>query len=223
MAHQKDLESILQEVGAVVDQDPATPSGDDLTVQVKYAALALEEWGNAYQWKQLKVQHDLGFTLSGTSIGLPGNFKDFMSPMYEHSPGLDAADEYQVIPPEGRFRKHSTDKYLVLMGDDLRGRWLKINPAMKSGFSGVMDLQVYPSAMATLADICVCPNPEFIVRRTAAFILESRSDPRFPLMKAEADKLLARMIEEEDAPSLAETNRIKEWPIEDGFVLGEED
>lgn len=217
---QKTLEQILQDVGALVDQDITTPTGSDLTTRRNYSNLALEEWANAYQWKQLRNILPLSYTVSGASIGLPANYKKLMSVVYDKS--KDSDNTYPEIPPQARHEYGPTDKYVYVIGDDITGRSLQINPVPTSSFSGIVDIQIFPSAMSGLSDICGCPHPEFVVKRVGSYVLEARSDPRFPLMKADADKLLLRMIEEEDAPSLAMKNQIRGYNSRpNGFVIGE--
>lgn len=217
---QKTLEEILQDVGALVDQDTTTPTGTDLNTRRNFANLALEEWGNAYQWRQLRNIYDVPLNPSGASVALPLNFKKSMSVLFDKSKDTD--NEYPEIHPQARHQYASDDKYFYILGDDITGRSLQINPVPVSGFSGVIDIQIFPSSMSGTSDLCGCPHPEFIVKRVGAYVLETRADPRFPLMKADADKLLSRMIEEEDAPSLAMKNQLRGYSSKPGtFVIGE--
>ena len=60
-----------------------------------------------------------------------------------------------------------------------------------------------------------------MARKVASYVLEARSDSRFPIFKADADSLLRSLIEEEDTPSGAEDNRIPDWPRSNSFRIGE--
>lgn len=219
---QQTLEDILQSVGAFLDEDATTPSGDDLTTRVKYVDMALSEWGNTYQWRQLRISATATFAFSGTSFALPTNFKKLMSPVVDVTEAID--NEYIEIRPDQRFSRASAsnlgDRYSYVIGDDAIGRALVISPAIASGASLNYDFQSFPSSMATLSDISVCPHPEFITKRTIALLLEVRSDPRFPQLKIDADTLLSRMVEEEQSASLGENNTTREWAKEADYSVG---
>jgi len=215
----KTLNQVLQDVGAYIDQDTTLPTGTELTVRVNLVNQSLDEWGNAYQWKQLRVIYSPTFALSATSIGLPTNFKKLMSPPYDIS--LTSDNKYIEIRPEERFNKLSTDKYSYILGNEAGGKALIINPALTSGASLVLDYQSFPSSMATLQDVAVTSNPEFLVKRTIAYILEARADQRFPLVKAEADRIISTAIEEEDTPSGGMDNRVPDFARSGSFRIGE--
>ena len=48
--------------------------------------------------------------------------------------------------------------------------------------------------MATLSDMCELSDPMYVVSDVEAKILESRSDDRFPIKRAEANQRLLSMI-----------------------------
>lgn len=218
----KTLQNILEDIGAYIDQDTTLPSGVEESVRINLVDQALQEWGAAYQWKQLRNVATVPFTYSGTSVGLPGNFKKMMSPVYDIAQAIGSQREYDEIMPSTAYVRLDTDKYITIGGDPGTGHYMNINPAMNSGFSGSYHFQSFPSSMATLSDVCVCPDYMFIVKRVSGLIFESRSDSRFPQLKADADLLLQRMIEEEQATSGAMKNKTQTWTSGSGFVMGEE-
>jgi len=214
------LNNILQEIGAYIDQDTSLPTGDDLLTRAKFIDIALQEWGNAYQWKELRVVNsNISFALSGTSTALPSNYKKLMSPVKDTVATTD--NTWIEINPEDRYDKVNGDKWVAIGGDQSSGKFMMLS-GMPSGASLNFDYQSFPSSMVTLQDVCVCPHHEYITKRATALILESRSDSRFPQVKADADVLLSRMIEEDETPSLAENNRIDDWPRSIDFVIGED-
>lgn len=215
------LQQVLQDVASYVNQDNALVSGTDLTTWSNLTNQAQNEWGDAYQWKQLRFTQKPSTTLSQASLGLPTTFKKLMSPLYDYSTGIDSPAEYKEIRPEERFQKSSTDKYVYSMGNDAQGRYLVVNPALPSGASVQYDWQSFPSSVATLADIFVCPSREYVVKRTIQYILSARSDPRFTLIKSEADDLLANMIEEESALSGGMDNQVKSYYQRNRIRIGE--
>jgi len=220
---QKTLEQVLKDVGAYVDQDTTLPTGTELTVRVNLVNQALDEWQNAYEWKVLRERHTVSFAFSGTSTALPDRFKKLMTPPYDLSKQSD--NRYVEIDPDERFNRGSSEKYSWIDGNDVAGRALIWNPALASGASLAYDIQTYASALATLADTSVCHNPNYLVKWTIATVLEARSDPRFPQVKAAADRLLQTMIEEEATPTGGMHNRIPDWtrrPHDAQFRLGED-
>ena len=64
------------------------------------------------------------------------------------------------------------------------------------------------ASLVSPADIVECPNPDYLVQRVIAMIWESREDARFPQAKAEADKILARLLEQENAQGFAYDQQI---------------
>lgn len=217
------LSDILSDAGAKVITDESAPEEKDQTLRHSYINQAIREWGDAYPWKQLREEFTIPFADSGVSIGLPGNFKQLMSPMTDLSLGISNVRKYPDLKhPEERHDMQTTDKYTWILGNDAIGYSLQINPAMTSGFSGVADILTYPSLPSLLTDSIVCPQPNFVSTRAAALELEAQSDPRFPGLKTDADTLLKWMIEEEDAASRAQDNRIPDWARRRKFVIGED-
>lgn len=217
----KTLEGLLQDIGAYVDQDTTLPTGTELTVRVNLIDQSLREWSDAYDWSQLRFAGTISAALSGTSAALPTNFRKLLSPLYDMSQAVSVDRQYQEVDPSEQYIRPRTDKVVWTGGDEVRGHFIN-GFGFTSLFSGVFDFQALPSSMATLADTCVCPNPNFISRRVIGLILEARSDARFPQLKADADSELRKMIEFEDVPSGAEDNRLPDWPRSTGFRIGEE-
>ena len=212
------LEDILQRIGGYVDQDTSTPTGTDLTTRTNYVNRAINEWASAYQWRPLRKKFEATVLLSATSIGLPTNFKKLMSPAYDMS--KSTPDEYREIRGEEKYLKNSSDKYVVVRGDIAAGRYIEVNPPLASGASLVMEYQSFPSSLATLTDVPQIPDPEYLVQRSIAYVLESRSDTRFPQVKSDADRLLSQMIEEEIAPSGGQNNRVPDTYRRNNFRIG---
>lgn len=213
------LNSVLADVAAVVDQDTTLATGTELTVRVNLVNQALNEWAEAYEWKQLRQSSSLTFSLSGVSSALPTNFKRLMSPIYDAG---NSYYEYKEIDPDSRFLVASDDKYVWIGGNPASGYFVNINPAMASGASLVFEYQSTPSSLATLQDVSVCPSGEFLAKRTIAYILQSRSDGRFPVVKAESDDLLSNMIEDEAGFTGGMTNTNPDYYAKRGWRIGEE-
>lgn len=217
----KTLEDILEDIGAYVDQDTTLPTGTELTVRVNLVNQSLRDWADTYDWSQLRQIGTLSVSLSGTSAALPTNFKKLLSPVYDMSKTVSTDREYVEIDPDERYQRQTSDKVIWTAGDEARGYYVGTY-GFTSLFSGVFDYQSVPSSLATLADTAVIQNPNYLVKRTIAYILEARSDARFPLAKQDAELEMRKMVEFKDTPSGAQSNRIPDWPRSTGFVIGED-
>lgn len=196
------LEQILQRIGSYVDQDDSTPTGTDLTVRISYVNRAYDEWAITYDWLALKQPYGFMPTMtSQTSVGLPSKFKKLESPLYDY--GVDTNRqkpyEYPEIREADRFNWNPVDQFCYVMGNRLTGFNLIVPKGMSSGASMVADISVFPSSLATLTHVPVLNDPDFLVFRGIAYVLEARGDARFPQAKVDADRSLARMVEHENA------------------------
>lgn len=212
------LSSILQSVGAKVDQDTTLPSSTELVVRVNYADQAQNDWADAYEWRILKQSFAPTVLLSMTSIGLPARFRRFTSPLYDKS--ITSSNDYWEISPDDRFTKLSTDRYFYTGGDDATGRYLMINPALSSGVSLVGQFLSFPSALATTSDAVTCPSNKYMTERISFYVLEARSDARFPTVEGRSEQILANLIEEENTPRGSEDNRVPDFARSSNFRIG---
>lgn len=46
----------------------------------------------------------------------------------------------------------------------------------------------------TLTDVCELPDPQYVVTRINSFVLESRNNDRFPIVKADSNTKLQNMF-----------------------------
>lgn len=213
------LQEVLQEIAAFINQDPTLPTGTDLSMWISLVNHAQNEWALSYQWKQLRGTFYPAVVDSQASVALPATFKKLMSPLYDLT--TNPPTKYYEISPSERFQHVNTDKYVFVMGNDVTGYSLNINPVFASGASISADYQSFPSSLATYADVVTCPSGEYLVHRTIASILAARSDPRFPQMAQDADEILANLIEEEAAQSGGFLNRTPNQYANAGFRVGE--
>jgi hypothetical protein len=211
------LEQILQDIGGYVDQEVTTPTGSDLTSRKAYVNRALIEWADVYDWEQLNQTYTFNISYASTvSLSLPTNFKKPMSALYEYN--STTPTEYEIVSKDDRFSLSPSDNYCYLSGDPADGHVLIVPKGLASGASVVMDIQAYPSSYATLTDYSQIPNTDYLVQRAISLVLEARGDARFPIARAEADRILANMIEVQNAKNLGMNNRI---PMPTSYVIGE--
>lgn len=211
------LEDILKRIGGYVDQEVEVPTASDLTSRSDYVNRALFEWASAYDWDSLNKTYTFNVSYTSTvSLSLPSNFKKPMSALYDYV--TNPPTEYPLVPKDERFMYQLNEEFAYLDGNDADGFFLIVPKGLASGASIVMDMQVYPSSLATLNQYAQIPNTDFLVQRGISLVLESRGDSRFPIARAEADRILANMIEVQNAKNIGTNNQI---PQPKSFVIGE--
>lgn len=184
------LSQILTDVNSYLDLSAELPVGDDLGVRISYAQQAVREWADSYQWPELKTQ--LSPTLASlASLSIP-NFKELLAPPQEF---LSEGNyrPYPQIRPEDRFSKSPSDYYCYILGNEAAGFSINFNN-IGVGATISIPYQRHPSNMATLSDVCEVPDDQFVKTKVISYVLQSRSDERFPIVEAEAQRLLGNMI-----------------------------
>lgn len=216
------VQDVLKAIASYINQDPSLPTGTDLTMWISLIDQSQNEWKNAYIWRKVLTRtHNPTVGSGQTSIALPVTFERLLSPVFDYSTGINSPTRYFEIDPKERFLHVSTDKYVTTGGDNAAGKWININPALSSGASICMDFYASPSSLVSLYDSVTCQDPQFLVLRTVAKILSSRSDPRFPSVMQDSNTVLGSMIDNEAARTGGVNNQTRsslEWL---GFRPGE--
>lgn len=213
------LEEILQRIGSYVDQDASTPSDSDLAIRQNFVNFAYEEWAVAYDWEELK--EDYNFTISNASqvsLSLPTNFMKFQQPIVLHNSGVNY--EYKQIDGRDLPKYNETDYVYYVEGNRQAGYTAIVPMGFASGASVTTRIQVFPSSLATLTHIPAMNNPNYLVQRGIAFVLEGRGDSRFPVAKADADRILANMIEHQNSLKSGTGMKIRNSYSLQGFRIG---
>jgi hypothetical protein len=206
------LSQILVACNAYTDLEASLPTGTELTTRAEFAKQAVNEWAQASQWPELSKTYVVDpSTLA--SISLPTDFGEFeVAPQQ-----LENASWYEFpkIKARDQYGKGASDKYCVLYGDKAKGFTAVFNYLTASCTLSIT-YQAQPSLMATLADVCVVPDPEYVKTKIISYVLQSRSDDRFPTVNAEANRLLANMI----GRRMVGHGEINKMPRNSTFVLG---
>ena len=211
-----DAGTILKSVGALTEQDAVLPVGTDLDVRTQYLNDALGEWADTYTWQDLRVQYPIVTNnQSTTSIGLPSNFRQPLSSVWEYT-GAGNKIEHQLILGADRFNKdaNTTDAYIT---GPILNKSIQFITALGSGVSLVIDYMSFPSSVATMTDFVPVSSSQYLVKRVASMVFQARGDSRFPQLYAEAQRLLANTIEEQNVP-FGRLNRIPMNTF--GFTMG---
>jgi hypothetical protein len=212
-----DVATILKSVGALTEQEAVLPTGTDLSVRLQYINDSLGEWADTYTWKDLRTTLFFGPSLASTgTYDLPINFREPLSTLYSYSDTGNLPTEYPLIDARDRFSRDATDKYCYLM-NTFRNKQLIVNPALPSGASAVIDYMSFPSSVATLTDFVPISASQYLVKRVSAMVFQARGDSRYPLLQADAQRMLSNAIEEQNVP-FGKVNRI---PIDtNSFTIG---
>jgi hypothetical protein len=212
-----DVATILKSVGALTEQEAILPTGTDLGVRLQFVNDALGEWADTYTWKDLRVTMNINTsTASVNVIDLPTTFREPLSTLYVFSDTGNLPTEYPLIDARDRFSKDATDKYCYLM-NTFRNKQLIVNPALESGASCQIDYMSFPSSVATTSDYVPISASQYLVKRVSAMVFQARGDSRYPLLQADAQRMLSNAIEEQNVP-FGKVNRI---PIDtNSFTIG---
>lgn len=207
------LETILQRIGAYVDQESATPSGTDLSVRTSYVNQAYDEWANAYEWRSLKTSYSLLASEALSTIPLPANFSRLESPIMNWgADGRILPEEYELVEMADRRRYTDSDKYCYIEGNAASGYFLRLTKPIEAGASVVFDYTIKPVELGSVGQKPLIDEPQYLVQKGITSVLEARGDARFPQAKVDAEKLLARMIENENARfSGAKENTVRNY------------
>lgn len=200
------LDDLQSEIASLVDQDSDTSaiSTDDYTLRTNYINRALREWSEIGQWQTLYKRFNsfISTSTGNASVVLPADFRKLAS--YPHIVNPDTANEEfpEVLPQDDQLG--SNDHRVWIMGNPNSGYVMRVHgTTLASGASIMVPYYATVTSLASPANVAEIPNPEYLVQRTVASIWEGREDPRFPQAKAEADRILANMLERENTPNFA--------------------
>lgn len=197
-------------IGAIVDQDQNTAniSSGDYALRLTYMNMALSEWQESNNWQSLYTEYNARVSTStgNASIVLPSDFRKLAS-----FPAITWDGTTTNLFPETRPQEASryldTDKRIEILGNNQDNLTLRVyGVTLVSGASVKVPYYMSAQSLASPADIAEIPNPEYLVKRTIAYLWESREDGRFTEMKQEAERILAQMIDYENVFSEASTD-----------------
>lgn len=183
---------------------------------------AIKDWGDSYDWRELLKTHFGNITTAGNaSYSLPSNFKRMMGfPKIIYDGVTD--QDFPIISPARNYEMNlDSDKFVNLIGNDNSGQFMVINsPTLASGASVSFTYYASPVSLASTGQITDCPDPTYIVQRALYYIYKAREDGRFPEAKVEADRILSRMIENENSLGIGYADRYVQTPIMRSFRIG---
>jgi len=191
------LAQILSDVNAYVALDSSVPTGSDLTTWTTYANKSVLDAASNTQLPQFHMEYILTTSdgpqalATNASITLPSGFREMESvPQLSLGNGIYA--QYEQVVPADRFGKQPGDKYCYVLGNPASGFTAVFNQLANLATLSIL-YQRFPSGFATLTDQCELDDDTFVVEQVKSYILQARSDDRFPTVQARADQLLKNM------------------------------
>ena len=195
------LAQILQNVNSYVALDNSVPTGTDVTVWSDYANLAVLKAAAKMPWPQFNKSDVVGTSGGPTyatlaSISLPANFREF-STAPQVDIGSGTFSDYVQINPIERYQKQPGDQYCYVLGNPSEGFTAVFN-ALAANATLYMDYQRFPSGFATLTDTCELDDDTYVVEQVKSYVLQARSDDRFPVVEDKAVQILEDMQGRQD-------------------------
>lgn len=185
------LEELLKDQNTVLERSYTLPSDDELTYRVAVINQSVRKWANTAAWKQLKQELTPSVTSANATVSLGTNHREFLQAPQVQT-GTSTWREYPEEQLEAIYVKNESDYYCYVTGNPATGYYAKFNN-LASGASLSITHLIYPSGMATLADKCEVPDPEFVLFDSTANIL-GPSSPRFTEMRTLANESLRNML-----------------------------
>ena len=216
----------MQDIASEVDQSASAPDqgGSDWNLRLKYINRRQQSWAETYDWQCLyKEYNSLSTGTSMPTISLPSDYRKMAGyPKIATIGGL-ANTEIPLVDPQERTQYETTDKIGWVSGDPNRyifGIPLTL-ATFASGSSVFIPYFYTPSSLVSPADVSPIPDPEYLVQGAIADLYKAREDPRFPSANQDAERILARMLENENTKGIAYNDRIKTTDeTRTGFVIG---
>lgn len=184
------LQDILIDANSYLDLEAAVPTGTELTTRANYANQSVWDASAVAQFSEFHQIHEV-MVSNNASVALQSNFREFVVSPKQQIGGAWA--EFPEIRPQDRFKYGPTDKYCYVVGNPVTGYTAVFN-GLEANMTLSMDYQRYPSGLLTLTDVCELSDPTFVTTKTEAYVLESRNNDRFPIVKAEANNKLQNMV-----------------------------
>jgi len=201
------LQDAQELIASEMDQSPTAPTvgGQDWNIRKNALNRALIDFDNSNEWESLKVVYNSNVTTTGfATLGLPVNFKKLDS-----RPLIGGfTTPFPVIDPSTNNQYLDSDQFINVFDNSKDGKSIYIHAqGLVSGASVQFTYYKSPMTLSAATDIIEVPDPTYVVQRALYYIYKGREDGRFPEAKVEADKILARMMENESSLGLAYKDR----------------
>lgn len=211
----KTKSDILTTVSANVNGTATVPSGDELTLWSQYLEDANQEWAGAFDFSVLIRPLKLTMLQSGTSIALPGDFKEKFA-------GFVTIEDTLWEEFSKQDSTRGSGDFITWGGNQAEGYYLNTSRALYST-SGVTGLyHSRPTSLPTLTSVSPIPAPEFLEDRVSEKALRQRGQPEYVDFQDKADLLLQRMVGAEVSTDIGRNNQIRTQEEVNNFILGDD-
>jgi hypothetical protein len=201
---------IQQHIAYEIDQSDTPPTEDSSDWAIRLGAInrSMIDWANTNDWNSLKVVHNGRVSVAGgASYVLPTDFSKIEGLPRIVSDGVTAFD-FPVVNPSNNNLYTDSDKFVNILGNNRDGNILFIHSlTLASGASVQFTYWKSPQSLASSSQIAEIPDPTYLVQRSLYYLYKGAEDGRFPEAKVESDKILARMIENENTLGIAYVDR----------------
>jgi hypothetical protein len=210
----KTVLQLLSSMAIHINGDTTVPTtGDDeYLLWVESLNQAQDDWANIdYKWPQLMKTLNTTLLVSGTSIGLPSDFKKL-----EGYPTFNGTQFPEVsINDVARFE--TSDAFVSV---DYNGNYLAVHPARTSTETVSVRYNSRPTSLATTTSTSLCPNDNYLIYSATAKVLFSRDDGKYVDFESKADGLSQQMIGTDVHEGIQMDTRVKSAQELRGFTLG---
>lgn len=208
------LQDILIDANSFLDLTAELPNGDELATRVNLANQAVKDAAAIGNFKEFSTTYAINPSASA-SISLPTNFREFeTSPQQLNSDG--SWTRFDQIGQDEIYDKDTADKYCVLLGN-ASGGFTAVFNGLTANATVSINYQRFPSGMATLTDICELSDPQYVVAKVESYVLQGRSDDRFPIVEADAQRRLQNMLGRGSKLVVNETRRRGSASFDSGY------
>jgi hypothetical protein len=212
---------VQNQIAGEIDQSATAPSqgGTDWNIRLNAMNRSLIDWSNSNDWDSLKKIHNgiVSTSTGNASYALPGDFKKldgFPKITWDGT----TTNEFPVIDPSKNSIYLDSDKFVNIFNNSRDTKVMYIHTdALVSGASVHFSYYKSPQSLASAANLIECDDPTYVVQRSLYYIYKGREDARFPEAKVEADRIMARMIENENSRGIAYQDRSIPNQMEDKY------
>ena len=219
-----DVSELQKRINALVMEDPTAPTAGDSTwnLYLSYLNMAQHDWQESYQWRTLykEVNTLTSVSTGNVTLSLPSDFRK-VDGFLRICDSTNVVGSYKQIDPEKKDQYGATDRFFYILGSPI-GYNMVVSPGTHgSGASIYYSYWANAASLASPTNVSMCPDPMYLVHKSSEYFYKSRDDTRYVEERNEADKILARMLEFEQARGVSYDNTVQ--TVEQGrynFRLG---
>ena len=194
------------------DTTAPTTGDDEYLLWVEALNQAQDDWATIdYKWPQLMKTLNTTLLVSGTSIGLPNDFRKL-----EGFPTF-AGTQFPEVDINDVARFDTREAFVSI---DYNGNYLAVSPARTSTERVAIRYNSRPTSLSTTTSSSLCPNDNYLIYNATSKVLFTRDDGKYVDFDAKAETLAQQMIGADVHEGIQMDTRIKSKQELRGFTLG---